>query len=296
MRAQWLIAIPFLIAGWSSTALATDAVCEGCSYANMEGTAKSLGMGNHRVASISTNEIYGFHVSCPANGQTEGADAPANREALGPLKTYGSKGGTISSGCSKPLRAEWRDVSVAAINAINAANEFWGVNSGDMARIEVDLTGVPQTFAQSVTHVLNDYPARQAMFDHILANQNTIEKFLNIAQANILAALSILPNSIVVSIKFQDGSTVNVNWDAAAQLMTLVPTTSRGANGVALIEGNSANYAGNYSVTGMNLQGYLSYLSSLGVPVSTSGSGSGGSMTCSWNGLTTTLTCSLNLQ
>ena len=281
--------------GWSFTALAVDATCESCTYSQMESTAKGLGIGNHRVVSISTNDINAFSVSCPASGQTNGSE-PQKSDTSQVSKGSSSDGPTTYTYCNRPLRAEWRDVRAEDYVTVNAAYEFT-LGTGVMpASIEINLDDVPQSFAQTVTHILNDYPARQAMFDHILSSQGLISKYAYMAQANALSMLSILPNAIVVNITFKDGSKVSANWDATIQTLTLIPSTSRASNGVAVIEGNGAGYAGNYSMTGVNLQGYLSYLSSLGIPVTSGGSGSGGHLTCTWNSASTTLTCSLNMQ
>lgn len=277
----------------SNSALATDALCEGCSYSTMEQAALNLGIGNHRIASISTGEINGFSVSCPSSGSTNGSGntngvvAPTERQ----LKSSLPERGTVNSTCNRPLRVGWRDITPAAQAAIQAAYEFSLANNGDMARIDVDLSSSSGAYADSVLGILNDYQSRQAMFDYIISQQGVIEKYANMALVNLQAHLSILPNTIVVKVIFKDNSTINLNWDAALQILTIIPSTARDANGLGLVESNTANYAGVYRVSGINLQSYINYLSSLGVPVNTNSGMGGSSMTCIWNALNLSLTC-----
>lgn len=280
MSYRFLLLTFLVLIIWSTQVKADDLPCEGCSYSVMESAAKGAGIGHHRVYSVSTADIEGFSVVCPTG-------SPQNRG------TEVTRGATTSSNCNRPLRANWVGVTQAAYDAMTAINIFYVSNGDSLSKTnEVVFVGQPGTsqFGGSVYNVLNDYPARQAMFDWIRSNQTAFDNYATAAGAATLAALNIMPNQIDIDITFEDGSTVKVVYFSATYTMQIVATSARGANGVAVIEGNGPGFAGNYSVTGVNLAAYLSYLSSLGVNVT--GGGSGITLTCTW--VPPVLTCAVS--
>jgi hypothetical protein len=287
---KYLLSIFSLACFFSSTiASASDAECKGCSYSAMMNKASSLGKGDHRIYDLNVGVIYGFNVRC-ANEviQRGGPTSDSNIEQTRKLTN-----GEVSAVGGCPFNAsrivEERMLSNQELQSFSAVYDYF-VSRGKSFEgdVVVDLRNHNDTgpFADSVIPAILDNVRRTQMFDYVARNRlngfNAVYSFIQVLERAALAHLQILPNQLIVTVIFKNGSKVNIKYTAADNKFEIIKTTARDEANNPVIESNAEGFAGNYPIVGNNLSDYLNYLSLIGVPIS---NGQGTTLTCTWNGV-----------
>lgn len=282
----------------STTALAADVPCEGCSYSQMSSKAIQLGKGQHRIFNLSTNSVHGFNVVCEGDviesiGPGTRIGNRSSQDSGGKLVPHASvQSGPSSCPFGAPLRADVMELSAGAIAAFNAAHDFYVLNGNNASDIQVDYRGNTGVGLEgdSVYGVLSDYQIRTSLLDNLEQSNQTVTAYLMAVAAMVAGNFNVLSSTLFIDITFKDGSKVTVVFKVNERKFEVVKNSARNPNGSAVVEGNAAGYQGNYPMNGNDLAAYLTFLRSMGVTI-TSGSTSGSRMICSWDG--TKLTCTV---
>jgi len=261
---------------------AVDAACENCSAARMASMAMSLGRGDHRIFSLSTNTLRAYSVTCSG-------DAPAANPAGLQDNPETDPGEQLSApgACpfGRPLQVDDSPVDSATRQAWTLIHDFYA-KYGQADRVDVKFnTDLPEagSFGNTVYPTLSDYQARTDLFELILSRSQGIKDYTAMLSAALLAHLNIIPNQLLIGVTFRDGSTIVLKYDAATRTLSIVPNTARLSNGAAVVERNSADYQGTYPIAGIDQTAYFNYLHQQGVPVVNATAGY--KLECTWNGV-----------
>lgn len=274
----------------SSIASARDAECRACNYPAMSNKAISLGKGHHRIYDLNVGAIYGFDVRCSnevvQRGGTESLSEvePANNQSNEHVSAPG--------GCSfgAPLVAEEFSLSNQELLSFSAIHDYYVAGGMSFpSDIIVDLRDFNDVgpFGDSVIPTILDNVRRNQLYDYVYVKRttgtNSLYNFIQTIEKAALAHFQIMPNQVIVTVIFKNGSQVNIKYTAADGKLEVIKGTARDQAGNAVIEGNGESYAGHYPIAGNNLAEYLSYLNLIGVPIT---NGTGTTLTCTWNGVT----------
>ncbi|MCX7556009.1 hypothetical protein OS187_04100 [Xanthomonadaceae bacterium JHOS43] len=271
-------------------ASARDLECRGCSYSAMSNQATSLGKGHHRIYDLSAGLVYGFHVRCSNEVVQGNGSEPASRALTANKQNDQQVASRADCAFAAPLVTEEYPLSNQELQSFAAIHDYYvagGMSfSSDIAVDLKDFNDVG-SFGDSVIPVMFDNVRRGQLFDYIYAKRttgvNSIYDFVQVLEKAALAHFQILPNQVIVTVIFKNGSQVNLKYSAADGKLDLIKGTARDPAGNAVIEGNDQGSAGHYPIVGNTLAEYLDYLNLIGVPVT---NGSGTTLTCTWNGVT----------
>ena len=278
----------------SADALAADSSCEGCTYSEMLSRSITLGKGDHRVYSLSTNVVEGFRVFCRGDviATLPADDGRSQGQGSGkPARTGKEKGvasvNSIECPFDSPLDSESRPLSPIELSAFSHVHNFYVANGSKVDRIDLDMnlnemSGVGNS-GESVYNVLSDYQVRTNLFAWVSANSNSLQGYFAALTAGRLAHFQILPNQVVLQVTFRDNTKVKLLYHAGIGQISIIRNTARNPDGSAIVEFNAAEYQGNYFLNGTNIEAYVHYLQQMGIPVT---NGGGSRLTCSWDGVT----------
>lgn len=267
-----LIALVGLLA--SGAAQAGVSRCEGCTSAQFQARAKSLGLGTHTITSLSTNVIKRYYVFDRNGG-----------EPNTPTRLAATEMGVPS---------DLRGVFAAAVG-------FYQVTNGTMrATVEVraDQLGVGGAGDATVYDVMSDFSLRNRIADRLAQGQlpGVVPKINAAAQVLVqgaFAAIGMADGSIEVTVRTVDGGIVVYSLKAGVGSGIYMAGRSRTPDGQPIPEENSRTYAGTWY--GNGVQGYegdliqlAQYMEHLGATIIGRGAGS---MVCTWD--PPTLTCEL---
>lgn len=274
-----------LSSAFAMPAMAATLPCEGCGYAQMQARAVTAGRGDHIIYSFSTDQVRKFSVICQGSAPLGSASGSISSGDAG-ARDRGDDGSSPMAACplGRPLLANEIPLTGAEVHAWNLAEDFYTKNGGRVDRVDLrrDTGDLPYgRYSESVYTILSDYQARTDLYDVIFNNQSILDYAAALA-ASVIAAVGFLPNRLLVSVTFEDGTSIVLRYDADLRNFTLVPNSARLANGQALIEANSREYQGNYSTGGVDIAEYVNYLVSMGVVVTEDGTN--GRLICSWDG------------
>lgn len=272
-----IIVSAILINGMVADASAVDIACEGCAQQQMRAKALALGEGEHRIYSLSTGLAYRFAVTCSGNvplGNPEASQEKAHEpsEDTGKRQGSGSSVDGVGGPCpfNRPLQVEINPLYPEEKNAFNLAKAFvtaYPPQSG--YDLSYDAGGALSTgpWADTVYNVISDYPNRVGLFNEMQQNVPGYQQYLSSLAAGIVAHFGILSNRLLILVKFKDGSSVIIKWDADLQQFSLVPNSAKTETNQPVIEDNSRNFTGNYNIAGVDTDAYFRLLRSMGVEI-----------------------------
>lgn len=280
-----------LLALAATNAGAVDFNCEGCSPEQMQSRALGFGRGEHRIYSFSTGTAFVFTVMC-SNARFAGAantasDNDAKPSADPTPPATGCQKGARLQVATSPLSPE-EDTVFALANKF-LKDHAWN-RQGPNLTYDTGAAAGSSPRGDSVYGILNDFPARQNLFGDIQSKADGFTQYAAVLAAMKAAHFEILSHRIIIPVTFRDGSSVRVIHDGDLHTFELIPSTARNNVGKPIVESNNREYAGIYDLTGANVDAYLNYLRSLGIPI-VGGESGGNEATCVWSGAGNTLTC-----
>lgn len=279
-----------LLALAATNADAVDFNCEGCSPAQMQSKALGFGRGEHRIYSFSTSTAFVFTVTC-SNAQPNGAAGPISDNVTAKQSPDSSP---QAAGCTNgaQLQVMTSPLSPEENTAFILARDFFKDHPKNNQGADLTYNARNTSYGSSVYQILNNYPARQNLFNDIKEDINGFKQYTAVLAAAVLAGFNIISNRVIIQVTFQDGSTVQVVYDGNLHTFDVIPSTARNNVGNPIVESNSMGYAGHYDLVGADVGEYLNYLRSLGIPIV--GGGSGGiRASCVWDPAKNTLTCKI---
>lgn len=258
----------------SGAAQAGVARCEGCTSAQFQSRAKSLGLGTHTITSLSTNVIKRYYVFDRNGGEPNTPTRLAATEMGVPT--------------------DLRGIFAAAVG-------FYQVTGGTMhtaVTVRADQLGVAGLDNATVFDVLSDANLRMRLGDY-LARQplpgvaDQLESARVFLTQGLLGFVGVTNGSIKVIVVLDDDGTIVYGMNMGSVTAVYQKKSARTADGQYVPDDNSAENAGTWY--GGGVQGYegdlvqfAHYMEQLGATITGTGAGS---MVCTWT--PPTLTCEL---
>lgn len=270
-----LIALVGLLA--SGAAQAGVSRCEGCTSAQFQARAKSMGLGTHTITSLSTNVIKRYYVFDRNGG-----------EPNTPTRLAATEMGVPS---------DLRGIFAAAVG-------FHQVTNGTMravVEVRADQLGVGGAGDATAYDVMSDFSLKNRIADRIAQGQlpGVVPKLnaaLSALAQGLFAFIGMSDGTVEVTVRTVDGGIVVFAVRAGVGSAEYLEGRSRTADGQPIPEENSRKYAGTWYGNGVqgydgDLAQFAHYMEQLGakITVGTVTVREAGSLLCTWT--PPTLTC-----